>query len=200
MDSETISVSELLDLNVEIIHYRGLARITSKGFVDYIISYTLRIPHIGIAWEDFKQFLYNQTNPFKQEKERILREVIKLSAESDDLFSNREFSSYSLMDRIYTKRWQGHPLGLKAHDKLELFLEAFVDSGELVKAQSYFSYIVKGKAINTLEEIDRENKKDRVSLIINIIMAIATVCIAIFTIVMAFKDNINNIFVDGTLI
>jgi len=59
-------------------------------------------------------------------------------------------SSMGLMTKLYSINWVLHPSKEEQQNKLELYLDSLVESGELRKVN--YDYVVTGKAISTIEK------------------------------------------------
>ena len=62
-----------------------------------------------------------------------------------------------LMTKLYSMNWVLHPSADEQQQKLELYLDSLVESGELNNVNH--EYVVTGKAISTLERYEEEERR-----------------------------------------
>jgi len=97
--------------------------------------------------------------------------------------SQKEFSLVSLTSGIYTLRFFGHPDREQCQNKLRMYVESFVESGELSKIAG--SYKVNGKAIVTLEHFQTEERRHKDSVKLQYSMVLLTFLLAILASIQA---------------
>ena len=95
-----------------------------------------------------------------------------------------------LMTKLYSINWIDHPEGGEQREKLRLYLDSLVDSGDLTK--SNLIYYVNSKAIMTIAKYEEEERRhmDIVKLqkkmvIINRFLVLLTICIVFFAMIQA---------------
>jgi hypothetical protein len=97
--------------------------------------------------------------------------------------SRNEFSITSLMSGIYTLRSFGHPDHNACQNKLRMYVESFVESGEVSNTTS--GYKVNGKAIVTLELFQTDERRHKDSVKLQYSMVLLTLLLAMLASVQA---------------
>lgn len=174
-----ISFKNLNNFKISINHYYGLNQIKFDGIFDYIIGKILRRPYVWI-WinsgiKKLKQFVYNQTDPFRFEKMQILKFLVENHLENDE----RKMTSWNIMEGICSTKWFGHPKGEQAHKRLLLFLDSLAETCEIKKIN--LVYKVKGKAIDTLARFALEERRHQENISLKRIMVVLTLFIVILS-------------------
>lgn len=95
-----------------------------------------------------------------------------------------------LMTKLYSINWIDHPEGSEQREKLRLYLDSLVDSGELTK--SNISYFVNSKAIATIAKYEEEERRhmdivkvQKKMVILNRFLVLLTICIVFFAMIQA---------------
>jgi len=97
--------------------------------------------------------------------------------------SQKEFSIVSLSSSMYTLRFFGHPDREQCQNKLKMYVESFVESGELSRVAG--GYKVNGKAIVTLEQFQTEERRHKDSVKLQYSMVLLTFLLAILASIQA---------------
>ena len=84
----------------------------------------------------------------------ILKTIVKNCVNTNSTI----FSSWTIMNIMYSQKWFRHPRGNEAREQMEIFLNALIDTGELERDTGIF-YKMKGKALETLDKYKIENKR-----------------------------------------
>ncbi|MBU0965742.1 MAG: hypothetical protein KKA54_05100 [Proteobacteria bacterium] len=87
------------------------------------------------------------------------------------------------MTKLYSIRWVVHPSAPEQEKRLELHLESLVSSGELDKINR--EYVVTGKAIQTIEKYEEEERKHIEAVKLQKKMFWLTIFLAILAVVQA---------------
>ena len=90
---------------------------------------------------------------------------------------------FGLMIRLYSYRWMLHPEGQNQEERLSLYLESLIDTGELKKVND--EYVVTGKAIATIERYEEEVSRHSDSIRLRKIVIALTVAIVLMMIIQA---------------
>ncbi|MCS0350004.1 hypothetical protein ND920_00045 [Vibrio ordalii] len=98
--------------------------------------------------------------------------------------SRKEFSLTSLISDMYSLRFFGHPDRVNYQNKLRMYVDSFVESGEVSKLQDG-GYKVNGKAIVTLEKYQTEERRHTDSVKLQYSMVILTLLLAILASIQA---------------
>lgn len=150
----SIPFSLMYGVSVRIEHYYGLYTHTYSSTIDYCLhEWTgFYIVQTFFAWarHAIPQFVFNKVPLQLPSRMKILEKVIaKQSAAPNNVFSALDIMSYT-----YGLRWYLHPQKTEVRQKMNLYLDSFVASGELLKVAS--DYKITGQAIATLEKYQIE--------------------------------------------
>lgn len=161
-------------------HYYGASTIYFDGMWRYACGYFLRAPyfliHVRRSIERAGAFFFNRRRIVLGQRLDLLTFMIERAAEGQD-----SFNSLDLMTDMHTIRWITHPNGETVRNRLELYLDSLVDTGELQK--NNMEYRLKGLALKLVEERSETERKHRQSIRIQWLIAaltMATVILAIF--------------------
>jgi hypothetical protein len=97
--------------------------------------------------------------------------------------NREEFSITSLMSGIYSLRSFGHPNRQECQNKLRMYVDSFIESGEVSKTKT--GYKVNGKAIVTLELFQTEERRHKDSVRLQYSMVLLTLLLAMLASVQA---------------
>lgn len=175
-------INRFTDRQYRITHYYGTSTIYYDGLVDYAKGYYLRIVYVLIdarrALELAGTFLYNRRRLVRHHRLELLTFMIEQAAGGKSLFS-----AIDLMTDMHTVRWITHPDGESVQDRLKLYLDSLVDTGELTKSGS--DYQLTGYALKLVEERSEQERKDKQARLIQWLIAVLTFVTAVLTIVQA---------------
>ncbi len=151
-------LSEGLILNIE--HYHGLVTYSYKGLIDYAVHeftgiYKIQSFYFLYIKQRIPQFFFNKKNLQLPDRMKLLGKIIEKQANDP----KQPFSSLALMTYLYSTRWYLHPQKDLIRKKLELYLESFVASEEIINSDKSSDYMITGKAIATLERYQIETKR-----------------------------------------
>ena len=170
------------DAQFKIKHYYGPSTIYYDSLSDYARGYYLCIPYIKIhlsrSLECAGTFLYNQRRIVLGQRLELLTFMIEQAAEGKTLFN-----SLDLMTDMHTIRWITHPTGESVRNRLELYLNSLVDTGELENTNE--GYSLTGHALRLVEERSEQERKHRQSIKIQWLIASVAFVTALLTIVQA---------------
>jgi hypothetical protein len=105
-----------------------------------------------------------------------------------------------IMTYIYGMRWYLHPNKTEVRQKMDLYLESFVASGEIVSPKT-FEYKITGKAIATLEQYQIEIAREKSDAINKRALVVLTFILALFAgfqsdiIETSLKINLDNLWI-----
>ena len=97
--------------------------------------------------------------------------------------SRKEFSITSLMSDIYSLRFFGHPDRQECQNKLRMYVDSFIESGEVSNTRT--GYKVNGKAIVTLEAFQTEERRHKDSVKLQYSMVFLTLLLAMLASIQA---------------
>ena len=89
------------------------------------------------------------------------------------------------MSRLYSIRWIVHPDKNMQDKKLILYLDSFVESGDLICTNRHYSYTITGKALLTLDEYEESERRHQDNVRLQRLMVLLTLIMAFFTMVQA---------------
>lgn len=178
----SISISEVDDLTLKIEHYYGLDQISYTGIFDYVIERFTRYSYLKIHLlrlnESITQYLFNKHS--LETKKRY--DFLKLLTERFT-GKNNGFSYVSVMSEMHTNRSFLHPEYDKEAQKIEAYLQGFVDTGEL-KVINH-DYHLTGHAYKAINDYEDQDRKHKATSRAQWLMIILTLILAILTAVQA---------------
>lgn len=186
----SIPFALLNNKEIEIKHYYGLSTIKYSGIYDYIINGLTRKDYLKIhiisLFSKIWRYYFNKQKLVMKQRHELLKVLIDHYINND----GRAISSIFLMTKLYSINWIDHPEGNKQEQKLNLYLESFVSSGDLQRTGT--GYSVTSQAIMTLSKYEEEGRRhmDIVKLqkkmvILNRFLVLLTICIVIFAMIQA---------------
>jgi hypothetical protein len=129
-------------------------------------------------------FLYNRRRIVLAQRLELLTFMIEQAAEGKD-----SFNSLDLMTDMHSIRWITHPNGESIRNRLELYLDALADTGELTKANG--DYRLTGHALRLVEERSEQERKHKQGIKIQWLIALLAFVTAVLTIVQAGLVKLN---------
>ncbi len=154
----TINIKDLNNYEIRITHYYGLYDTKYVGLIDYFLTGYTKIDHLKCSyhrWSDKKkQYFYNRRQLATFDRIEILRVIIemKMTGRGD------RFMAMDLLTHLYSMRWVMHPDSDNIEARIQLFVDSFVESGELSYGGGA-DYSVTGKAINTLSKYEEQERR-----------------------------------------
>jgi hypothetical protein len=181
-----IPVELIVANNLIISHYRGVEEIKYRGIWDFVLNQVTR-------WVYIKIFIDNLNQQRFKKKKLIIKErldLLKFMVSDQFKRSHKGISILDLMTKLYTIQWIDHPESQTQEEKLELYLDSLVNSGDIQKINN--EYMVIGKAISSIEKFEEEERRhvenwkmQRRILWLNIIIVMLTIIIALAALVQA---------------
>ena len=201
-ESETFSVQETIPLT-SILTMQVTANHYYKGFsIHYGSIYDLFVRHVTkydlvkinciIIWNHLSQSRFNKKSLVSKDRIELLKFMLNNQLEQYD--SQTYFplppadvwvSVFDLMTKIHTPRWIEHPFSEKQKQKLQMHLDSLVHSKDLKEDQYGYRYSVTSKALKTLEEYEKEERRHLDSVRIQTGLFWLTLIIALSAIVQA---------------
>lgn len=173
-------LSEFINYDLNITHYYGLSNISYKNIYDLALNFATKCIYIKTfvlnCIESTQQSLFNRQKLVTKTRMELLQFMIE-----DQLDREHEgISIINLMDKLYSTRLFLHPSVSYQQEKLKLYLESLVETGELHKINN--DYVVTGKAISTIEK-DVEDKRRHIESVklqkrmfwLTVILAVAAI-------------------------
>ncbi len=156
-EDTSISISDLKDGTLRITHYYGLSEITYDSIFDVAFQYVTKFIYIKIRIYRYIdktfQYFFNKRKLVSKRRMDLLRFMM------DDQLdrTHKGIGSLDLLSKLFSMRLFLHPSFDVQHEKLELYLDSLVASGEIEKVNN--EYVVTGKAISTLEKYEEEERR-----------------------------------------
>lgn len=151
-----INFSETSSKDFRITHYYGLAEVNYFGLGDFVRGHILNIPYVKIHSHQFlsvlDQYFFNKKKLITKQRMELLRFLI-----DQTLDGKNSFELIDLMIKLYTDRWLLHPEGDDQTEKVKLYLNSLIETGELKEVDH--QYILTGLALRTMEEYEEQERK-----------------------------------------
>lgn len=172
----SLKLTSAQSMEWEIEHiYRGFT-IRYTNYWDFILSYIF-----GRAWwlalrDRLSQWRFDQVAPNLRRDRDILQKLIdiRVAAGDDGLrFAPRGIGTVELMGKMYGQRIYAHPNYARLAAHLNLAIEAFVESGEVKRANGGYFY-ASGRALSTLSRIEETEIRHRDQVFLHRWMVILT--------------------------
>ncbi|ELA8171978.1 hypothetical protein ACPV4W_22640 [Vibrio diabolicus] len=165
-------------VTVRIEHYYGLYTHTYNSVIDYCLHEWTGFYKVQTfcAWAKhaIPQFVFNKVPLQLPSRMKILEKIIA----KQSVAPNKAFSSLDIMSYVYGLRWYLHPQKTEVRQKMDLYLDSFVASGELLKFAS--DYKITGQAVATLEKYQIEVSRAKSDRINQKMIIVLTIILAIF--------------------
>ncbi|MDT1012817.1 hypothetical protein RMN64_15485 [Plesiomonas shigelloides] len=190
-NSETNTCDINLDINIinidantiEITYYLHNYHTTYTGINSFIFHCLSRKDYLKFksmrALNKVSQFLFNRKKLQLKPRYDLLDYLIENYG-----VCNKEFSLISLTSDIYSLRFFWHPDRENCQNKIRMYIDSFVESGEISKIER-MQYKVNGKAIVTLEKYQTEERRHKDSVKLQYSMVILTLILAILASIQA---------------
>ncbi|WP_157774592.1 hypothetical protein [Aeromonas sp. CA23] len=168
---------------VKIKKYKGIYDYTFENGYDFILKDLTK--YIDIVLFSIKEFdvitqsIFNKKSLQKNKRTDILKILVERYSTR-----NTEFNIVSLMMHIHSSKYFNHPDKDTATSLLKLYLNSFVESGEVIKTQG-INYKLTGKAIVTLENYENEERKHKENLRLQRIITFTTIIMALLAAIQA---------------
>lgn len=152
-----IPITVITENELFIKHYYGLSEVRYFGIYDYLINRITRWPYLKIIvhkWiVSIDQYFFNKKKLVSKQRNDLLAFMI-----SDQIDrTHKGINSLDLMTKLYSIKWILHPEGDQQQEKLELYLDSLVKSGDLELIND--EYVVTGNAIRTIEKFEEEERR-----------------------------------------
>ncbi len=188
-------VDEEMPLSDALQHPLSISHYYKNYWEEYTNSHSLLWAHTfrlfkievwgRIMWNNVAQWHFNKRPLWVIRDNMVLLEYIierhlgpdrEIANTHYDPFEHK-FSAFSLMSELRTTRWIHHPNSQRTLNRLNLLLDAFAESGDLVRKDIY--YTVTPKAINTLAGYQENKRRHLDSVRIQFAIAVFTFIIAL---------------------
>ena len=176
----------LRDVNIktiEITYYLHNYVTTYIGINSFILHCLTKKDFITIklkrCWNSILQLKFNHQELQIKPRYELLSYIIDNYG-----VSGKNFDLISLMSDIYTLRFFRHPDRQQCQNKVRIYVDSFVESGEVGKIENG-TYKVNGKAIVTLELFQIEERRHKDSLRLQYSMILLTLLLTILASIQA---------------
>lgn len=181
---------KLSDLHIK--KCKGLYAYSFRNGVDFIIKdmtgYIAFKIFLMSSIRNLNQLRFNKHPLQKKKRTEILKILIEQHSSK-----NSEFNVVSLMVLIHTSKYFNHPEKDIATSLLKLYLDSFVESGEVIRTQG-INYKLTGKAIVTLEAYENEEEKHSENIRLQGILTFTTIVIMLLAAIQSGIIKIPTIF------
>lgn len=151
----TVPLSSLSVADFRITHYYGHAQVQYFGLFDFIRNRLLPWPYIKIhlvrQLDNLDQYLFNKKKLVTKQRTDLLKYIERA------LDGKTEHEPLDLMTDLHSIKWVLHPYGEEEQRKLEFYLDALVETGELRKLNG--KYELTGFALRAIEEYEEQERK-----------------------------------------
>lgn len=151
-----LPIAEFDSTRFRITHFYGLSTIEYTGIWDFLVGRLLGWPYIKIIIERrlnaLDQYLFNKKKLVTKQRTELLQLLIERAQ-----CGITEHEPLDLMTDLYSIKWVLHPQGDAGQQRLEFYLDALTDTGELTK--SNHKYRVTGIALRAIEEYEEQERK-----------------------------------------
>lgn len=174
-DGDSYSIERVVKLDeidassLTISYYRGLWNIEYRGIWAFFRGYVLGLTAAEIRAKEFasgvKQWLFNRRTLVVDKRLSVLREVLEAA-----VAGSKDISAMMLVGRKHGLKAYLHP-GFRDHvSEFQFYLDGLADTGELKRQNMYF--FPTGKAIQTIEESEEQDRKHKANFRIQGILAV----------------------------
>ncbi|BCI77644.1 hypothetical protein [Vibrio cholerae] len=181
-EEATIELLWLEPHSLDIRRYIGYFEVSYESLWDYLINdqtgYMAFRAFLSRTRSRVAQYVFNKRTLELKKRHELLSFLIQNYGSM-----RSEFSLITLMHKAYSLYSFRHPDKEKLKRLLELQLDSFVQSGELIKQDG--SYKLTGKAIQTLETFQLESRRHKMALIQQWLMITLTFLLALIGLVQA---------------
>lgn len=179
----TITWEEFVTYQLRICHYYGTAYVNYDNIFNFAWHYFTKHIYIKIHFhrivENIDQYFFNKRKLITKNRMDLLKFMM-----DDQINRNHNgIDTLDLMTKLYSIKWVLHPSREEQQKKLELYLDALVKSGEVNHINN--QYVVTGKAINTLENYEEEERKHTEAVKLQKRMMYLTVILTLMAIIQA---------------
>lgn len=152
----TVPLSSLSLSEFRITHYYGHSEIQYFGLLDFIRNRVLPLPYLKIhvlrRLSSVDQYFFNKKKLVTKQRTDLLKFLIERA-----LDGKTEHRPLALMTDLHSIKWILHPHGEEEQRKLEFYLDALVETGELRKVN--YEYVLTGFALRAIEEYEEQERK-----------------------------------------
>jgi hypothetical protein len=182
-DRETRPISEVLNGGLRVTHFYGLNTITFYGIWSLALHRFTGLIYLRVFLGRF----FNELGTLRFKRKKLITkkrmELLQFLVEAHIGAADKGMDSFEIMTRLYSMRWVIHPESDIQYEKLKLYLNALEQNGDLSKVNG--KYLVQGKAINTLDRYEEDERRHSEVVRTQRLIALLTFAIALFAMVQA---------------
>jgi hypothetical protein len=153
----SINLLDIDNYDFRVFHYYGLDDVYYDSIYTLAFNYLTRLKYIKIIlyrkFSSVDQYFFNKKKLITRKRMELLQFMVDIQLDS----SQNTFDSLNLMTKLYSIKWVLHPSADSQRSKLEIYMDSLVASGELKREG--MNYILTGKAIQTLENYEEEERR-----------------------------------------
>jgi len=180
-EEHSISIDDLNDGNLRITHYYGLSEVIYSSVYDLAWNYLSKVVYLRIQLYRYissaHQYFFNKKKLVTKKRMALIQFMMNDQLDRE----NNGIDIIDLMTKLYSIKWVLHPSANEQQNRLELYLDSLVESGELRKVNT--KYVVTGKAISTIEKYEEEERRHTEAVKLQKKMVALTILIAFVAIV-----------------
>lgn len=182
-DEHPLEISELDNGTLRVTHYYGLSEVTYDSVYDIVWHYLTKLVYLKIHLYRYissaHQYFFNKLKLVTKKRMDLLQFMVNDQLDR----THKGIGVIDLMTKLYSIKWALHPSADEQQEKLALYLDSLVASGELDKING--EYVVTGKAINAIERYEEQERKHTEAVKLQKKMFWLTVFIAAVAVVQA---------------
>jgi hypothetical protein len=200
-NTQTYSISETLNLEIIFSNKITVAHFYKRHprtynslfslFFNYMTKYTLIKVNLNILWNYFIQSRFNRKELLVHKGMDLLRFMLEnqldQSTDSPTCQTAGGISIFDLMTQLHSSRWLNHPNRNRKQCEIKLYLESLVDTGDLKTDTSGYHYLVTGKALQTIQQYEEEERRHNDSVKVQKGIFYLTFFIALAALIQAIK-------------
>lgn len=175
--------------NLQIEHYWHGNTIRFNGIRDYNRHRITRYVYIKLRiynrFHSIRKYFFHKRKLATPSRMKLLSAVADLCLDNP----NRHISRSDITLSYFGRRYYGHPQMTRFMEMIKLLLESLVESSDIAKQGD--RYLIRGKALATLQEYEANIKKERYLSRIQFGMFLFTFVIAITGIVQLYGRYVN---------
>jgi hypothetical protein len=179
---EKISLSDVNVKTIETTHYLHNHYTTYVGINSFIFHCLTKKDFIKVKLKRLLNSIAQSRFNSRELQIKPRYELLSYLIDNHGI-SKKKFSLVSLMSDIYSLRFFGHPNREQCQNKLRMYVDSFVESGEVSEIGG--GYKVNGKAIVTLEKFQTEERRHKDSVKLQYSMVFLTFLLAILASIQA---------------
>ncbi|MGO4562268.1 hypothetical protein [Rhizobiales bacterium 3FA27D7] len=175
-----ISNTELRKYALQALYYYNGFEFRYNSPIWFLISTTLRIPKIQVAWYWSVQALYNRRRLARRDHIRVLRVFLENSVAQESYVTGPN----GLMAALYGTRSFNHPNCDASFNYYDLVLGSLAETGDLQRTQG--GYKLTGKGLTTLDQYEQEERRHEDNRRVQWILAGLTAVVGLIALIQVF--------------